>query len=163
MLIFTYCVCNSFFFFFFKFLFFFFFWLCWVFAAVKAFLCSEQGVLSSYGASRGDGLLLQSMGSWELRLQQQQFSDSRGSTAVVLGPVFQWHVGSPGPGIKLASPALAHHRATREALQQLFMPKYRRWPASQVALVAKNLPANAGDVRHLGLIPGLGNKCKHLC
>ena len=28
--------------------------------------------------------------------------------------------------------------------------------ASQVALVVKNLPANAGDVRDMGLIPGLG-------
>ena len=28
--------------------------------------------------------------------------------------------------------------------------------ASQVALVVKNPPANAGDVRHLGSIPGLG-------
>ena len=28
--------------------------------------------------------------------------------------------------------------------------------ASQVALVVKNPPANAGDVRNLGLIPGLG-------
>ena len=28
--------------------------------------------------------------------------------------------------------------------------------ASPVALVVKNLPANAGDVRDLGLIPGLG-------
>ena len=28
--------------------------------------------------------------------------------------------------------------------------------ASQVALVVKNLPANAGNVRDLGLIPGLG-------
>ena len=28
--------------------------------------------------------------------------------------------------------------------------------ASQVALVVKNLPANAGDVREVGLIPGLG-------
>ena len=28
--------------------------------------------------------------------------------------------------------------------------------ASQVALVAKNLPANAGDVRDAGLIPGSG-------
>ena len=27
---------------------------------------------------------------------------------------------------------------------------------SQVALVVKNLPANAGDVRGMGLIPGLG-------
>ena len=28
--------------------------------------------------------------------------------------------------------------------------------ASQVVLVVKNLPANAGDIRDLGLIPGLG-------
>ena len=28
--------------------------------------------------------------------------------------------------------------------------------ASQVVLVVKNLPANAGDVRHTGSIPGLG-------
>ena len=28
--------------------------------------------------------------------------------------------------------------------------------ASQVALVVKNPPANAGDIRDLGLIPGLG-------
>ena len=27
--------------------------------------------------------------------------------------------------------------------------------ASQVALVVKNLPANAGDIRDIGLIPGL--------
>ena len=30
-----------------------------------------------------------------------------------------------------------------------------RW-ASQVALVVKNAPANAGDMRDAGLIPGLG-------
>ena len=28
--------------------------------------------------------------------------------------------------------------------------------ASHVALVVKNLPANAGDIKDLGLIPGLG-------
>ena len=28
--------------------------------------------------------------------------------------------------------------------------------ASQVALIVKNLPANAGDLRDMGLIPGLG-------
>jgi len=28
--------------------------------------------------------------------------------------------------------------------------------ASQVVLVVKNLPANAGDIRDTGLIPGLG-------
>ena len=30
------------------------------------------------------------------------------------------------------------------------------WGVSQVALVVKNLPANAGDVRDAGLIPGWG-------
>ena len=28
--------------------------------------------------------------------------------------------------------------------------------ASQVVLVVKNLPANAGDVKDVGLLPGLG-------
>ena len=28
--------------------------------------------------------------------------------------------------------------------------------ASQIALVVKNLPANTGDIRDAGLIPGLG-------
>ena len=32
---------------------------------------------------------------------------------------------------------------------------HRHW-ASQVVLVVKNLPANAGDVRDMGLIPGSG-------
>ena len=33
----------------------------------------------------------------------------------------------------------------------------REFPrASQVALVVENLPANAGDIRDAGLIPGLG-------
>ena len=31
-----------------------------------------------------------------------------------------------------------------------------RWQASQVLLVIKNLPANAGNARDAGLIPGLG-------
>ena len=31
------------------------------------------------------------------------------------------------------------------------------WWASQVALVVKNPPGNAGDVRDMGLIPGEGN------
>ena len=43
--------------------------------------------------------------------------------------------------------------------------------ASQVALVVKNLPANAGDLRHVGSIPGLGrspggghgNPLQYLC
>ena len=43
--------------------------------------------------------------------------------------------------------------------------------ASQVALVVKKLPANAGDTRDMGLIPGLGrypgdghgNPCQYSC
>ena len=38
-------------------------------------------------------------------------------------------------------------------------PNYSRPPqnwASQVALVVKDLPANAGDITDVGLIPGLG-------
>ena len=37
----------------------------------------------------------------------------------------------------------------------LILSSVKRW-AFQVALVVKNLPANAGDVRDVGLIPGLG-------
>ena len=33
---------------------------------------------------------------------------------------------------------------------------YNSKGTSQVALVVKNLPANAGDIRDMGLIPGLG-------
>ena len=39
------------------------------------------------------------------------------------------------------------------ALSGLWQVLYR---ASQVVPVEKNLPANAGDVRDVGLIPGLG-------
>ena len=37
-----------------------------------------------------------------------------------------------------------------------FVDKLIYLRASQVALMVKNLPANAGDVRDTGLIPGLG-------
>ena len=33
---------------------------------------------------------------------------------------------------------------------------YNSKGTSQVVLVVKNLPANAGDIRDMGLIPGLG-------
>ena len=36
------------------------------------------------------------------------------------------------------------------------MDNIGHYVGSQVALVVKNLPANAGDVRDLGSIPGLG-------
>ena len=37
----------------------------------------------------------------------------------------------------------------------IYAPLIINW-ASQVALVVKNLPANAGDVREVGLVPGSG-------
>ena len=40
-------------------------------------------------------------------------------------------------------------------LLSLFLSSMR---ASQVELVVKNLPANAGDTRDAGLIPGLGKE-----
>jgi len=41
------------------------------------------------------------------------------------------------------------------ALQGFSIP-CKTWRASQVALVVKNPPANAGDIRDTGSIPGLG-------
>ena len=38
----------------------------------------------------------------------------------------------------------------------LFINSYYVWGTSQVVLVVKNLPATVGDVRDVGLIPGLG-------
>ena len=35
-------------------------------------------------------------------------------------------------------------------------PEYELFGASQVVLVVKNPPANAGDIREVDLIPGLG-------
>ena len=37
-----------------------------------------------------------------------------------------------------------------------YIPTYTHVWVSQVALVVKNLPANAGDIRDLDLIPGSG-------
>ena len=42
-------------------------------------------------------------------------------------------------------------------IKYFFKPRYtKKHLASQVVLVVKNLPANAGDVRGAGPIPGLG-------
>ena len=38
----------------------------------------------------------------------------------------------------------------------LFVKCYKQKRASQVALVVKNPPANEGDIRHKGSIPGSG-------
>ena len=47
-------------------------------------------------------------------------------------------------------------RSLAHEVAHIFMLVSRSLGASQVALVVKNLPANAGDVRDVGLIPGLG-------
>ena len=47
------------------------------------------------------------------------------------------------------------HSLTMSILKGI-SPQCHMGITSQVALVVKNLPANAGDVRDLGLIPGLG-------
>ena len=41
-------------------------------------------------------------------------------------------------------------------MNPLFKDLISKYGASQVALVVKNLPANAGDIKDVGLIPGLG-------
>ena len=41
-------------------------------------------------------------------------------------------------------------------LPDLFMLDMCLYGASQVALVVKNPPANAGDIRDMGSVPGLG-------
>ena len=38
----------------------------------------------------------------------------------------------------------------------IIIATYWAFGASQVALVVKNLPANAGEIRDMGSIPGLG-------
>ena len=45
---------------------------------------------------------------------------------------------------------------TSEHMKDAQFHSTSRVTASQVALVVKNLPANAGDVRDTGSIPGLG-------
>ena len=45
---------------------------------------------------------------------------------------------------------------SRTRLKQLCSHAEKAHSASQVALVIKNLSANAGDLRDLGLIPGMG-------
>ena len=47
-------------------------------------------------------------------------------------------------------------RRTDKFLSPDFKSSYVKIRASQVALVVKNLPANAGDIKDAGSIPGLG-------
>ena len=68
--------------------------------------------------------------------------------------------GSSNPGIK---PSILHYRRILDHLNHLgSLGQYShvyflsRLLASQVALVVKNLPASAGDMRAMGSIPGSG-------
>ena len=56
----------------------------------------------------------------------------------------------PGPGL----PDWATPSCSVCSCSEILTGSYTR--ASQVVLVVKNLPANAGDIRDMGLIPGLG-------
>ena len=58
-----------------------------------------------------------------------------------------WKTGKPGVLQSMGLQRVRHNWATEQ--------QERLW-ASQVAPVVKNLPANAGDLRDVGLIPGLG-------
>ena len=60
--------------------------------------------------------------------------------------------GKPGVLQSVGSQRVGHDLPTE---QQWGLGYEKRW-ASQVALVAKNPPANAGDIRDMGLIPGSG-------
>ena len=51
---------------------------------------------------------------------------------------------------------ILYHCATLGASLITYLPTKSPWRASQVALVVKNPPANAGDAGDMGLIPGSG-------
>ena len=62
-----------------------------------------------------------------------------------------------GAGLCSRIPSLPQLVGVQEAgLGFAHFPASCFFQASQVVLVVKNLPANAGDIRDLGLIPGLG-------
>ena len=63
----------------------------------------------------------------------------------------------PDPGIEPESPALQPDSLPSEPPgkpNMYFKYNYIIYGAAQVALVMKNQPANAGDIRDLGSIPG---------
>ena len=62
-------------------------------------------------------------------------------------------VGDGQGGLACCSP---WGRKESDTTKQLNWTETSRNGASQVTLVVKNLPANAGDVRDMGSIPGLG-------
>ena len=59
------------------------------------------------------------------------------------------------PALKVQSPNLLDRQGRPLSMEYFYSHVIYLW-ASQVALVIKNLPANAGDRRDVGLIPGLG-------
>ena len=61
----------------------------------------------------------------------------------------------PDPGIKLGSSALQADSLPAELPGKVYLGVIKN-QASQVALVVKNLPANAGGARDTGSISGLG-------
>ena len=105
-----------------------------------------QTVESSY-------LVLETLSSWEVCVcTYPSLGICRG---LITGPL--WIPNSPGaqvPSIKwcdVVSPL--YHRYGRITL---YVHTYAYTRASQVALVVRNLPANAGGARDVGLIPGFG-------
>ena len=59
------------------------------------------------------------------------------------------------PALKVQSPNLLDCQGRPLSMEYFYLHVIYLW-ASQVALVVNNLPANAGDIRDTGLIPGLG-------
>ena len=59
------------------------------------------------------------------------------------------------PALKVQSPNLLDRQGRPLTMEYFYSHVIYLW-ASQVALVIKNLPANAGDRRDTGSIPGLG-------
>ena len=101
------------------------------------------------------------------RIQHASLTQHRGTTLQV--SVASWKDQKPGqPGLKLLG--LTTQRLFNLTSRNFsFLTWY--WQASQVALVVKNPPANSGDLRDAGWIPGSGrspggghsNPLKHSC
>ena len=66
--------------------------------------------------------------------------------------ILAWRI--PGMGEPGGLPSMGSHRVGHD-LSDLAAAAYPFW-ASQVVLVVKSPPAKTGDIRDVGLIPGLG-------
>ena len=61
---------------------------------------------------------------------------------------------------KTSAPLLINYVNLNKSLTLFkYMSSANRGQDSQMSLVVKNLPANTGDVRDMGSIPGLGRSC----